>query len=564
MASALDEAEALFGAPTKKKPSALEEAEALPVAPAREKMGKPMAGLLGGAQGGSFGTADEGVGVLSGVARFFGIGNKDHEIPRATTREGKPIDPATLSAVNRRNAANPALKVPEREETVTEAYRGGRDSAREDLEQARDDQPEAAYGMEIAASIANPIKAPIKTPPGAGFFAKVGRGAARAGVEGGAYAAGASTADLTKGDVGGFARDVGVGGGLSAGLGGVGSAIGAGIQGGAQGLRESAKKRILNEIGESPSGKRATPTAYKRLDKVGDNIVAEVIDGPDGDLVRKAATGPAAEGRQIIDGLMEPLRQGNAEAYGAFAQAGRGSVDPKAYSAALKAAADDAFARGKVADAKGLKLLQRDFAEMVNGSGGRVDLPGLRGFTTETQGAAAGALGGLNDHTTAKLKGRLSAVATGIMDDMLDQASAGSPELQAAAQAIRANNRRISGLAQVDETLRAKATAENTEKGFLRRTAEGSAPLAALGAVGGLAADDENQMENALKGAVVGAVARRGIPALGRAAERGVTSATIRAARGGASDGPARVSKNVAPWFARLGAGARGDEEKKR
>jgi hypothetical protein len=558
MGSALDEAEALFGAPAKKKPSALEEAEALPAPSAREKTSAPMAGLLGGAQGGSFGTADEGVGAMAGLARFFGIGNKDHEIPRATTREGKPIDPATLSAVNRRNAANPALRVPEREETVAEAYRGGRDSAREDLEQARTDQPVAAYGAEIGASILNPVKAPIK---GSSFLAKLGRGAA----EGAAYGAGTSNADLTRGDVGGFAKDTATGLATGGAIAGAGAAAGAGVKAGAGYLKDTVKRRVLNEIGEAPSGKRATPTAYKRLDKSGDSIVAEVIDGPDGDLVRQAYSGPAAKGREVLTTVLGPLKQQNEEAYAAFNQAGRGAVNSTAYHGRLMAASQEAAARGEGELARGLKHLADDFGIMVGDAGQDLDLRALRRFTSQTQRAASQALGSLTETTSAPLKNQLSRVATEHMDDLLTDSAAGRPDLEQAAAAIRANNRRISGLATVDDTLKARAVKENTEKGFIQRTAENVATSSALGGAAGFVGGDEDRFTNALEGMAAGAVLRKGIPAAGRLAERGVTSMAIRAARGGGGEGPARVARTVAPMFVRMGIGARReDEERKR
>lgn len=95
-------------------------------------------------------------------------------------------------------------------------YRNERDAAQRDSAAAKNAHPAAFNTSQIAAAILTPGPKPGKT---VGSFAK-------AGAKGGAaYGLGSSDADLTKGELGGAARDTAVGGGLGGAAGLVGSVI---------------------------------------------------------------------------------------------------------------------------------------------------------------------------------------------------------------------------------------------------------------------------------------------------------------------------------------------------
>ena len=377
---------------------------------------------LGGAQGGNFGLADELTGVVGAIVdnpvsrkirEFTGIA-PPYEIPQATTREGVPV--GTL--------------VPQ-DPSALEVYQGARDSGREALGKARDDRPGWTTGAEIVASIANPLKVPIK---GKGILAA----GARAGAEGAAYAAGSSEAKTA----GQFVGDVTKGTLIGFGAGTAGAAAGEGVKYLAGGKVDKLRTRILNEFAEGES--KTTKTQRKHLDKAGDAIVDEVITGPDSNVLREVAfEGNGTLAREKLRPVIDSVKAKLDEGYEAFETAGKSTIDTGRYEAALEAAWRETK---KLSEKRGLEKVLGDFRDLVSKTeekmGGmgparaEMGLRDLRAFTTEIEGYAASAIGSLNEHAAAKLKNKLSSVATGIMDDMLDAAVMGDGKLQTAANQI--------------------------------------------------------------------------------------------------------------------------------
>lgn len=555
MASALDEAESLYGGAQKKPKSALEEAEALPAPP---KMGKAKAGILGGGQGASFATADEGTGVVAGLiegtrpgrwlGEKFGLLSRDFK-GNLRGGTGDILEDAKGDA----SGAN-----------FMRAFRGGRDTAREELQQARQDQPLVAYGSEVATSLINPIKAPIKGP-----------GAIRAGgralVEGAAYSAGASEADLTKGEYGDFAMDTGLGGLASGALAAGTNKAATGAANTYKALRGSdkLKSRIIHEAAQGPLGK-ASPTAQKHLDRAQDAIAEEVIAGPDGDRVRRAFLGDAKAGREELAGVLSPVRAKRDAAYEAFRAAGKADVDPAAYRAKLQAEVDAAIAKGKGKRTKALRAAMAEFDEQVANGGGKIDLVALRGFTTDVQDTAASAVGGLNEHSRARLANQVKAVVTKAMGETLEEAAAGDEALTAAAKAITETNRRTDALLTGDKALKARQFKETTGEPLLPRVAKKAAASVAgagtLGAIGAIAGGDDERLENAALYGSVGLGVGSGLPWMARKLSRGHTTRMIKNARRGESPARNAVAKVAAsgaprPFLARFGEGARRKKE---
>jgi hypothetical protein len=482
------------------------------------KTSQESAALLHGAQGASFGTSDELTGVAAAILdnpwarklrEKLGIWSPG-EIPVATTREGKPI----------------ARPTDDRPKSALEAYRAGRDSAREDLDQTRQDWGKTALVSEFATAILNPVKVPIK---GDGIL-KTGL---RAGLEGAAYAAGSSQADLTKGEAGRFLVDTGLG--FAAG-GTVGTAAAAGgklVRKGAEAVVENLERRVLNELAEG-GPKSVTQKVRDKLAKAGRAILGEVIEGPDGDTVRKAMQQPKAEtGRKILKPIIDEVGGKLDEGYEALRAAGK-DIKPAAaaayYNRIMKRAQDPG---NSAAEAKAIEQLADNWRDIVGRhQGAAVDLQRLRKFTTETQEAASAVSSDPSIRSRLALK--LSAIASDAMDDMLTRASKGDAKLEAAAKLIRDNNQRMYGLLSVDGALASRVGGEASARSGVVRLAERvSTPAAVLGGAGALSlavSDTDKAIERGAVGLGLVALAR-GLPALVRAAERGVTTRAINTVR---------------------------------
>lgn len=455
------------------------------------------AAAMGAMQGATFGFADE-MGASLGAA---GIGNP--MVPNFQQLED--------AAKEQRDAGG-----------YMNAYRARRDAVREEDAAAQ----QAHRGTYLAANIAGALANPIKIgPKGSGLLPAMARG----GVEGAVAGFGYSNADTA----GGMARDTGLGSLVGVAAGTLGKAIGATWNKAKEAITGGARRRLLNEVAEGTG--LTTATGRKRLDKAGDAIADEIIKGPDGDAVLNAVRSGAEKGREQLKPIVANVGQQLGQGYAAFEQAGRHVVDMGDYMLRLGKAAEDALNAGNSNLYKGIQHLIGEMDELARASG-NVNLRQLRGFTTQTQRSAASALGSLNEHATAKLKSQISAVATDVMDDMLDAASAGDAGLKAAADGIRANNRRMHALLSVDDGLKTRQYKEATGKSALVRGAEVlSNPAAIAGGaaagMGALSGDDEGTLEKVMKvGLAVGAA--KALPAAARALDRVGTNMAVQAARG--------------------------------
>lgn len=475
-------------------------------APPREQTSQGAAALLHGAQGGSFGLSDE----LTGAAvAALDAGQGLRTMPGALGLLG-----AGLSRV--RNAFDPEGAVAP--QPPMEAYRAGRDSAREDLDQTAEDHPVTALGATVAGSLLNPIRAPL--PRGTTAMGRIASAGGQGALQGAAQGLGVSRADLTRGDFIGAARDTGGGAALGGALGVAGQSVGEGVKKVGQHITDNVRRRAVGELAEGMES-ATTPTQRKHLDRAQEDIWNEMTTGPDAQTVRNVRYQGATEGREALKPVLERIGQENAEHYAKFTAAGRANVDAADYMQRLANRAAEADEAG---DTELFNAIN-NFIEDVDGAyqrTGSLPLQRLRGMTTQTQRAAASAIGGLNGHAPAELKARLTAVATEAMDDSLSAAAAGDPALEAAADAIRANNRRYYANKTIDKNLALRETKENTGPGLLVRGAKAAATPGALAAGAAIAGGDENRVENALAGAGAG-LALRGLVPAAKLAQRKIT-----------------------------------------
>lgn len=318
--------------------------------------------------------------------------------------------------------------------------------------------------------------------------------------------------------------------------------------------REELTRLIVAEISEGPDGIRPTATANKKLDKADDAIASEVLDGPDKKVVREAYLGKAKPGREKLAKVINDVDSQNEKLYAEFTKAGRQIVDHNAYRSALDKAATAANRAGSPMDTALLDQLISRFDTMVERNKGTpVTLAQLRGWTTEVQGLAASAIGGMNEHTTAALKSRAARLVTEHMYDVMEKAAKGDPALQKAARQIAVNNKRLHGLLTIDEALARRQPKEQVSKTVGQRAAE-AATTAALGAGAGALVGDENAGSTALAGGIIGAtVGSRGQVAanVGRRLQRGLTKRAIQsaddAARGRVATETAKTAAAINP-----------------
>lgn len=107
-------------------------------------------------------------------------------------------------------------------------YRTRRDTNRKLAEDLRTANPEEYVGGELVGAVLSPVPGGAAAK-GAGFLARLGKGAAQGAGVGALYGAGASEADLTKGEVGQFALDTGLGTAFGGAGGALGHAVGEGV-----------------------------------------------------------------------------------------------------------------------------------------------------------------------------------------------------------------------------------------------------------------------------------------------------------------------------------------------
>lgn len=533
MASALEEARAKYGAPK----TALEEAKA--------KYSQPETSVLdavamGGGNAASLGLNDEAGGVLNAVAesgpgKWFrnnvlpavadavpSLGYlkdlQSPEIVRGTTREGKPLVNAAADA--------------EEAKGFLDHYKEGRDEIRRVDAKAADEHAGAYYGTNVVASLAMPGAAGKAVSK----LGKLGVAAGEAALTG----LGNSTADLTKGDVGGAALDTAVGGALGAAAHGVGALVGKAFKPGKEAGevvpgalerhgQESLPRKILNEVAEGEGDIKTTPTARKHLDKAEKNIVKEVTTGPEAEMVRDAYRGPAGAGRKKLAPVIDRVGKEIDSGYSEIENAGKHVVDSDALVSDLTEKAAEALKKGKPQQVKALKLMAQELAEMGAESGGKLDIRQVRGFTSEIQGRAASSLGGLNEHEGAKLKNMLSAVISERMSDILDKAVKGDAKLEEVASNIRKANGRYNALKTIDTALAQRQYKESSGVGALVKVAKALAAPGVGGVVGAAASGNDDEVGSRLQNAAIGAVGAKALPYLARKATGAILTKEIAA-----------------------------------
>lgn len=111
--------------------------------------------------------------------------------------------------------AKALVNSPGNKKSLKDLYQQYRDIARQRYEQAQHDNPLSFGGGQVAGGLATALIPGTALAKGASYGAAALQGAAL----GGASALGSSNADLTKGDIGGAAKDVAIGGALGGALG---------------------------------------------------------------------------------------------------------------------------------------------------------------------------------------------------------------------------------------------------------------------------------------------------------------------------------------------------------
>jgi hypothetical protein len=444
---------------------------------------------------------------LAGSSGAYGVGG--FGLP------GLSLSGVRDAAIERERAGDP---------TGTRTYDEVRNANRAADAQGAAENPAAYYPPMILGALAMP--GPKGAPKGAGLGTRLAANTGAGVVTGLATGVGASD----KEDPGDIAEDALASGALSGGLSFLGTAAGAPFKYLYDKLGKSAPTRIANEAAEGATQK-TTATARSQLFKAKEGLADEVIEGPQGDTVRSALRGPAADAPAKLKPRLDDLSTQRDAAYTAFEEAGKGTLDPGAYRAALVAAAK---AERKPSMRKGFQKLVAEYdewADSLAADGSPLTLRDVREFTTDIQGLAASAIGSVNEKAATRIKDRMAAVATKSMDDLLEASAAGDEGLQAAAQSLREANKGMSPLLTAKTALKQRAKKEASEGQGFRTLGKQVSMAATPAALGAVTAEEGDKLENAaLYGG--GALAlQRALPALGGLMDRGITGASIFAAR---------------------------------
>lgn len=187
----------------------------------------------GAAQGATAGFADEATGLLQatqdGTTPWY---LKSPIAALAEFTSGVPAEQRAAGAqVDRERAAS--MTPGERLKRAVAQYGMTRDAERRQNTAAREAHPGASLGAELVAGIPLGFALPGGNAKGVANLAKAGA------LAGGLGGAGGSTADLTQGDVAGFAKDTALGGALGAGIGAAAGGLGRLVTRAGAGIREA-------------------------------------------------------------------------------------------------------------------------------------------------------------------------------------------------------------------------------------------------------------------------------------------------------------------------------------
>ncbi len=487
-------------------------------------------GALEGLSGGFF---DEAHGILgdpkAAHSSFGGLPPADYSIEGAKK---------AWSALTGKDKPEPAKQAAP-EQSWVDGYRQRRDDVRDLVAENRAENPKAMLAGEIGGTLATAAGRIPKTAAGAASFGRRLLGAAgRGAAQGAVYGAGNSEADLTTLDADkakDFARDVGVNALVGGASGAAGETLATGVRSIAEGMRGQLSRRILNEIAEGETS--TTPRGRQQLERAAANVTDEVVNGPDAKAVRAAYLSGASQGRQQLRPIIDKVNAAKEGQYKLFEDAGKAAVDRQLYSGMLGQAALEAEREGNTLVAEGIRKFGKRVEQSAKNTGG-LNLRQLRGLTTEAQGIAESVISSsLTNPQKARIGSQVVAAVTGAMDDTLSKAAGDNPALSKAAEAIRADNKRLNALLTIDNVLATRATKEASARSLLVRGAEKLSNPAALAAIagGGAGVAKGDNLEDKLKGGLTGlalAAGAKALPAVLRAGERGLTSAAISGARG--------------------------------
>ena len=242
-----------------------------PAAPEQEKMSAGRAGVLGFAQGGSFGFADEIGGALGKLLL--------PEPVKVNTAAQAGDSPEALE-MKRRIAAEQAAD--------PSTYQMTRDLVRGEAEQARRERPNEYMAGEVGGALATAVLPGGAVGTGARAAttgARIGRAALTGAGIGSAYGLGSSKADLAEGEFGAAALDTGIGGAFGA----AGGALGQGVSELGGGIVRRVHDFAKRRVGQADAG----------LDTLAQEQVQKSLSSASGDL-----GAVVQQGNRLVENLM--------------------------------------------------------------------------------------------------------------------------------------------------------------------------------------------------------------------------------------------------------------------
>jgi len=231
-------------------------------------------GIRGAISGFTASMDDEITGGLGAVGRVFGVKNLG---------SAKPFDPNSHYEI-----ASEPLSVDE----IVKAYRENRDAIRDEQKLDMATNPKATIAGNLAGAIVSPV-GKLKAAKGANALTTAMKTGA---VQGAAYGAGASDSDLTKGEVGQFAKDTAMGAGVGAAIPPSIKVAGASLNAGANAAKWAGKKAFTGVFGVSESNVSkylANPERINNAASLGE--IKDLVDESVGKLRDAVEQGKATE-----------------------------------------------------------------------------------------------------------------------------------------------------------------------------------------------------------------------------------------------------------------------------
>jgi len=428
-------------------------------------------------------------------------------------------------------------------------YQERRDAYRAANEAAHAANPKTYLGGELAGGAATAVVPVAGAAKAATLGAKIATGAFEGAAIGGAAGLGNSNADLTKGEIGGAAKDTALGAAGGAVVGAAGSAVARGLEKLGTAAKNKLASKLLTYFGGDRENALATPTTVKKIRPAVEQLKQEVLTPEGMDIARTARANPEAA-LDMVEKHVSNITRDRKPLYNAVDEA-TGGFNLGDYTRYLQ---DQIKKRARVntPQAKNEVAVLDEMIQDANETWGQQVSPmvptlALRETVTGLQKTAGKTIGSIRESEQHQLMEWRADTALDFLNKHLDAAAKDYPELAPAVEKIREMNRRTAAWLAPTEALEDRIGKKAT-KALINNAAAAGGGATIGGIVGAEHGGVKGGLEGAAKGALAGLAAKHVIvPALNAVGRTGL--------RAGAAVGPAVSAASRTAALRALGRG---------